>query len=112
MTTRFRIIGAIPAMLLAVTFLMPSIGEARPPRAREAAAVIQTINYDKRTLTLNYSQGHGPREVVWNKGTTFLRNEKFVTAAELKEGTPAMVYYHSPFFGKPFAAKIVWDDKS
>lgn len=102
----------ICGLLLVIALLTAPHAEAHSPRAREVAAIIETINYDKRTLILNYPQGRGPHEVVWNKGTTFLRNGKLVTAAELKERTPATIYYKSPFFGKPFATKIVWSDKS
>lgn len=108
MTTRFKIIGAFAALLLAATFLITPNAEARAPLAREAQAIVQTINHDKRTLTLYYQQGRGPSELVWNSQTQFLREREFVLATELKEGTHATVYYHSPFFGKPFITKMVW----
>jgi hypothetical protein len=105
--------GEACSILTVMSLLMITTNaEARVPHARDAAGVVQTINQDKRTLTLDYPQGHGPREAVWNSDTTFLRNGKSATAAELKESAHATIYYKSPFFGKPFATKVVWNDKS
>lgn len=101
-------ITALSALLLTATLLSTPNAEARPPRAREAVAVIQTINYDKRTLSLDYPQGRGPRELVWNSDTKFLHDWKFVPATELKDGTRATVYHRLPFFGKPFVTQVVW----
>jgi hypothetical protein len=51
-TTRLKIINTF-AFLLASTLLATQNAEAHLPSAREAVAVVQTINYDKRTLALN-----------------------------------------------------------
>src|SRR5207237_199560 len=59
-------------------------------RSREVHAIIQAIDRQTRTLTLAYKHGHGPQKVTWNADTNFLRDWKFVSAAELKEGTHAM----------------------
>ena len=108
MTTRSKTTGIFPALLLVTTFLITPRAEAHAPRAREVSAVIQAINHEQRTLSLETPKGGGPRELVWDKSTKFLRDSKFVPATELKAGTRVTVYYHSPFFGKPFATKIVW----
>ena len=94
-------------LLLAVV-LMTSSAEASSPRARQTVAVIETINRDKRTLSLSYPQRRGPREVTWYSDTRFLRDWKSVPATELREGTHVTVYFHSPFFGRPYATKVVW----
>ena len=109
MKTRFKIIWALSALLWAAAFVTTPNAEAHAPRARETQAVVQTVNHDKRTLTLSYPQGRGPRQLVWHSDTKFLRDWKFVPATELKEGTRATFYYHSPFFGKPFVTKVVWE---
>ena len=44
--------------------------------------------------------------------TQFVRNWEFEGADALKPGTRGRVYYHSPFFGKPFVAKVVWTNRS
>ena len=104
-------IKILAALLLTLTRLVTPNAEAHSPRAREAVAVSQTINYDKRTLSLTYPQGRDPRELIWNSQTKFLHDGKFVPATELKKDTRATFYYHSPFFGKPFVTKIVWVDR-
>jgi hypothetical protein len=37
---------------------------------------------------------------------------KTVSATELKVGMDVTIYYHSPFFGKPYATKVVWTNNS
>lgn len=110
MTLRFKLSNAFArfAVLFTIVLLAPSNAEAHSPHAREALAIVQTINYEKRTLSVSYPQGHGPRKLIWNSDTKFLHDWKFVPATELKEGVPVTVYYHSPVFGKPFVAKVVW----
>jgi hypothetical protein len=80
------------------------------PRANEVGAVIQTINRNKRTLTVTCPQNHCPRELVWNSQTQFPRNWKFTTAAELRQRMRVMMYYQTPIFGKPFLTKLIWFD--
>lgn len=110
MTTRFKIICALAALSWTVAFVTTPNAEAHAPHAREAQAVVHAINHDKCALTLSYPQGRGPCELVWYSDTKFLHDRKFVPATELREGTYATVYYHSPLFGKPFVTKVVWVD--
>jgi hypothetical protein len=107
-TIKFKTLIAPVVLLFAIMFLATSNAEAHSPLAREASAIVQTINHDKRILTLNYPQGHGPQAVVWNSDTEFICDGKTVPATELKEGTHATIFYHTPFFGKTFATKITW----
>ena len=107
-TTRCKTINSLFIPLLTAMFLITLHAEAHLPRAREAEAVINTINCVKRTLTLNYPQGHGPQTVIWNSDTEFFRNGKTVSATELKQGTQITIYYLSPIWGEPFAIKIIW----
>jgi hypothetical protein len=45
----------------------------------------------------------------WNVSTwPVIHNWHFAPADELKDGTRAVVYYRTPFFGKPFVTKVVW----
>jgi hypothetical protein len=101
-----RIIGTFLFILccLASTDAMP-----HTIQAREVHAVIQAIDLEKKVLTLNYDQAHGPQKMVWNEDTQFLHDEKPGSATELNEGTHVTLFYHSPFFGKPFATKVIWN---
>jgi hypothetical protein len=105
---KFKTFTAPVILLFAIMFLATPNAGAHSPLAREASAIVQTINQDKRILTLNYPQGSGPQVVTWNSDTEFICDGKTVPATELKEGTHATIFYHSPFFGKPFATKITW----
>jgi hypothetical protein len=107
-TIKFKTLAEPVILLFAIVFLVTPNAEAHSPLAREASAIVQTINHDKRILTLNYPQGRDPQVVTWNSDTEFICDGKTVPATELKEGTRATIFYHSPFFGKPFATKITW----
>lgn len=85
---------------------------ARPPRARERQCVIQTIELNSRTMTLQCGKDTQPLELVWTKDTKFLKNWQFSDSAQLKPSQPVTVFYHSPFFGKTFATKVVWQNGS
>jgi hypothetical protein len=102
----------ISAVLLIVCGFASTNVLAHTPLAREAHAVIQSIDYEKQSLILTYPQGSGPQTVTWNSGTTFLCDGKSVPATELKEGLHTTIFYHSPFFGKPFAVKVVWSSSA
>jgi hypothetical protein len=99
----------ISALLIFVFCFADSRALAHTPPARKAHAVIQSIDYQERMLTLTYAQEKGPQKLIWNSDTQFLRNRKPVQVTELKQGEHVTVYYHSPFFGKPFATKVVLD---
>jgi hypothetical protein len=107
-TIKFKTIIASVILLFATMFLATPNAGAHSPLAREASAIVQTINHDKRILTLTYPQGRGPQVVVWNSDTEFICDGKIVPVTELKEGTHVTIFYHSPFFGKSFATKINW----
>lgn len=104
-----KIIGTL--FLLACCFANFNVF-AHAPLAREAHVVIQSIDYQKRMLTLTYVREQGPQKLIWNSDTQFMRDLKPVSATELKVGMDVTIYYHSPFFGKPYATKIVWTNNS
>lgn len=95
-----------------ILWLAPLESQARPPRARERQCVIQTIERDSRAMTLQCGKDAKALELVWTKQTKFLQDGKFTDAALLKTNQTVLVYYHSPFFGKKFATKVVWQNGS
>ena len=100
-----KIIGTL--LLLGCCFASFSVS-AHTPREREAHGTIQSIDYQKQILTLTYGQERGPQKLIWKSDTQFLCDLKPVPATELKVGMDVTIYYHSPFFGKPFVTKAVW----
>ncbi len=102
--------SSLKAALMAAAFLCLSSADtwARRPRARELCGVIQAIDPQTHSLTVQSPKRDQPLAVVWKRDTRFIKNWKFVPADTLKEGTRGCVYYHTPFFGKPFVTKVVW----
>lgn len=105
-TNQHRIAAAILA-LLALCFFAPS-AHAHSPRARELSITIQSIQPETRTLLVVPANEVKPREYVWTKSTVFLKNHRVVDASALKVGVGAKIYYHTPFFGKPYVSQVVW----
>lgn len=81
---------------------------ARPPRASEACGVLQTVDGGAHRLALLTAGGGKPLVVDWKPDTSFVRGSEFDRADSLKEGARVCVYYRSPFFGRPFVTKVVW----
>ena len=100
------------AVLTSVALLCLSGADAwaHAPRARELCGVIQTIDRKNRTLIVQSPKRDRPLKVVWRRDTDFIQDGKLVSADTLKAETRGCVYYHSPFFGKPFVTKVVWTD--
>ena len=83
---------------------------ASSPRSREKCGVVQSIDREPRALTLMPSKNGKALTFVWNNQTRLIHNGKFDSADSLKEGTQICAYYRSPFFGKPYLKKIVWQN--
>jgi len=111
MKTQFKIISIFSALLLADTLLTPQNAEARPPRARELCGVVQTIDPQTHTLMIQSPKRDAPATFAVKRDAKFIKDWKFTDAVSLKAGLQACVYYHSPFFGKPFVTKIVWTNQ-
>ena len=93
--------------LLALCFIAP-LAHAHSPRARELSVTVQSVQPKTRTLVVIPAENSNPREYVWTKSTWFVENSRFVEASRLKAGTKAKIYFHTPFFGKPYVSKVVW----
>lgn len=107
------VLTQLVGLLLAGVFLASGgNAAARPPRSREQCGVLRRIDRETQTLSLLPSQGRKSLEVLWKKDTTFLRNWKSDSVASVKEGMRICVFYRSPFFGKPFATKVVWEQST
>lgn len=96
------------AMLLATVLWTAPNALAHAPRSRPVEATVESVSFENRTLTIAPAKGKGPSVVVLTKQTKFIHNWKFAPASELQNGARATVYYRTPFFGKPFATRIVW----
>jgi len=108
MKSRIKSISILPALLLAGAFAVAPNAEARAPRARELCGIIQAVDPQSGSLTIQTSKENAPAVFVLKRDTRFIEDWKFADAGALKVGLRARVYYRSPFFGKPFVTKVVW----
>ena len=102
----------IRTFLLIVCGLASTNALAHNVSACETNAVIQSIDFTNRVLNFTHQQGSRFDHLIWKNYTQFLRDGKPVSAKELNAGAHLKVYYRSPFFGKPFATKIIWSQEN
>jgi len=107
MKTNYHRIATAILALLALCFFAPT-AQAITVRARELNVTVQSVLPQTRTLVVVPKEDTKAREYVWAKSTQFVENNRFVDASALKEGMNAKIYYHTPFFGKPYVSKVVW----
>jgi hypothetical protein len=100
--------GPFRALLAAAALIGTTDAFAHTTRSRPVEATIESINHETRTLTITHAKGKGPSVVALTKQTKFIHNWKFAPSSELRSGAHATVYYRTPFFGKPFATRVVW----
>jgi hypothetical protein len=97
-----------PAIAAVALLLSAAESQARPPRARELCGVVQAIDPQTHTLTIESPNRDKPLTVVLKQETKFIMNWKFTEQGSLAKGQRACIYYRSPLFGKPFVTKVVW----
>ena len=81
--------------------------DGRNLRDKGCCGAIEMIDQDARVLRVHRDGETVPLTLVWNRQTRFIEGTGFVTAAALTKGARVTISYHTPFFGKPFATKIV-----
>lgn len=102
----------ISILVLSIMALTTFDSSARPPRPRHKCGVIENINHENQTLKLKLVDEEKTLEFVLKKRTVVIRNSTFDTVTSLKKGMHVCVYYRSPFFGKPFLTRIIWNDST
>lgn len=85
-----------------------SNSQAHTPPVQEVCGIVQEINVPKRFLVLRCAGGAKPLSLVWLRGAIFLKDGKLANSGELTIGQRIFVFYHRPFFGKPFITKVSW----
>ena len=102
--------GSFGAVLTALALLAASPASAHTTLSRPASGVVESLDFETRTLWFTTAPGQAPRQFVVTRQTKFIHDSHFAPASELKPGAKAVVYYRSPFFGKPFITKVVWSN--
>ncbi len=109
---RNAIASSLSLLVLTALCLATSTSWARPPRASEACGVLQNVDSGAHRLALLPTGSGKPLVVDWKPDTSFVRSGEFDRADSLKGGARICVYYRSPFFGRPFVTKVVWQEKT
>lgn len=94
--------------LLGLVLLSANAANAHTVRSRLACGIVERLDLATRTAHFAPTHGKAPTELALTSQTQFVHNWHFAPADELKHGTRAVVYYRTPFFGKPFVTKVVW----
>lgn len=100
--------GSFRALLVAAALVGATDALAHTTRSRPVEATVEAVSAENRSLTIAPAKGKGPSVVALTRQTKYIHNWKFAPASQLKTGARATVYYRTPFFGKPFATRIVW----
>lgn len=100
--------GLIGGALLAATIVTVLPAAAHTVRSRPASGTVETLNTETRIVKFSPTSGKAPTELALTRQTKFIHDWHFAPASELKAGTKAVIYYRTPFFGKPFVTKVVW----
>lgn len=80
---------------------------ALPPLGRDVEGVIASVDASAQTLRLRRSKDSESMLLIWNSRTRFVEKARFVSAEKLRAGAPVTIIYRAPFFGKPFATKVL-----
>jgi hypothetical protein len=92
--------------------LTSSSSWARPPQAQVVCGAVQIVDRQTHLLTLVPAGNETPLRLAWAAGARLVRNGNFGSPEALKAGARVRVHYRSPFFGKPFVTKVVWQEQA
>jgi hypothetical protein len=68
------------------------------------------VDRNAQTFLVRLSDGKRDQLMNWKRTTRFIHNRQFTSVAALPQGTPVVVFYRTPFFGKPYVTKVIWDN--
>lgn len=95
-------------VLVGFVFFSAMVANAHTVRSRPACGIVERLDFASRTVQFSPKHGKAPTELALTSQTKFVHNWHFAPADELRDGTRAVVYYRTSFFGKPFVTKMVW----
>jgi hypothetical protein len=95
-------------MFVVCCFLPGAPASAMPPLGRESDGLIQSVDRNKRILTIKMEGEPRLQVFEWNKDTRFLRDWKSTSSTDLKLRVRVRIRYHSPIFGKPYVTRVIF----
>ena len=77
------------------------------PHGRRITGTIQKVDASAREVEMLREDNGKPLTFIWNKLTTFVTGTSMSDAAILRKGARVEVIRHVPFFGEPFASRVL-----
>lgn len=106
--TPSRTSGLIGAVQPATVLFAAMPAAAHTVRSRPSIGTVVSLDAAGHTVGFSPMSGKAPTELALTRQTKFIHDWHFVPASQSKFGTRAVVYYRTPFFGRPFVTKVVW----
>ena len=110
-----HILHKFTGMLMLAAFCFTATDAwARLPKPIQIEATVVFVDNETQTVVIKPGQPtKEPKPFVldWNEDTQFIKNGETVTAADLKQGVSATIYYKRVSFRNPLLKKVVWEDK-
>ena len=103
-----RIRGLAALIFFAVLAVGSVDAVALPPLGRDMDGLIESVDAQAQTFRLRPASDSQAITLAWNRRTRFVQSTRVVSAARLLAGAPVTVTYRAPFFGKPFATKVLF----
>ena len=103
---------ALRPLVFILTLLVLSVapGAARTPQGRHITGTVQQVDFNGSRAVIIPGDSTKAVSFAWNRHTVFAAGENIVPATRLANGVRVEVILHSPFFGEPFATKVVFLD--
>ena len=98
--------------VLGLMFFSPTVANPHTVRSRPAGGVIERLDLASHTMHIWPEDDKAPTKLALTSRTKFVHSRHFAPADELKDGTRAVVYRRTPFFGKPFVTKVIWVNRN
>ena len=95
------------ALIGAFIAIFATRASALPPTSRHMTGIIEKVDPSARTLVVQAAAAPHRVQLAWNERTRFVEEARFTTPAAMHAGRSVIVTFRSPFFGPPFATKVV-----
>lgn len=102
MRLRFRVAIIISCLMSAMA------ANAMPRLGREGTGSIQLVDANHHMFTIRLEGEIRPRSFEWTRDTRFFEGYALTTSRTLRAGAAVRIYYHVPFFGKPYVTKVTF----
>jgi hypothetical protein len=99
--------GFGPVALIAAALLTALPAAAHTVNSRVFPAVVDTIDRESRVATFTPESEVFKREYRFRKTTRYVCDDQARPVDELRSGQKVLVYYRTPFFGRPILTRVV-----